>query len=36
MAEEKPDGEYSVYDQAQDAISATTVDADVSQDRIEE
>ena len=35
MAEEKPEGEFSGSDQAKDVTSATTVDAVVSQDRIE-
>ena len=36
MAEEKPEGEFSGSDQAKNVTSATTVDADVSQDRIED
>ena len=36
MAEEKPDGEIPRSDQAKDAPSATTPEADVSQDIIED
>ena len=36
MAEEKPDGEFPRSDQAKDVPLATTPEADVSQDIIED